>query len=255
VKPALIAQLNEAYRQLPEGIFIAADPIGIPHRFARKEDIEWAALLAATLAWGQRTTILKKVNDLLERMEDAPHDFISHFKESDLSRFSTFVHRTFSGIDAQGLLRGLQWIAHQPGGLQGAFAAEPWQPAAAIEQFRNQVRVGAGDSFPHRHISSPAKGSAAKRLNMFLRWMVRKDGIDFGLWPYPPARLICPLDVHSGNTARRLGLLHRNANDWKAAEELTASLREADPEDPVKYDLVLFGLGAGIFPGHPLSLK
>jgi uncharacterized protein (TIGR02757 family) len=254
VNPALKAQLNDAYRQLPEGIFMAADPISIPHRFQDQPDIEWSALLASTLAWGQRPTIINKVSDLLHRMDDAPHEFITHFRESDLLRFSNFVHRTFQGAQAQGMLRGLQYIAHQPGGLQAAFAVHPWHPAPAIEQFRSMMVRGAGPSFPHRHISSPAKGSAAKRLNMFLRWMVRSDGIDFGLWPFPTAALICPLDVHSGTTARRLGLLHRRANDWKAAEELTASLRLLDPNDPVKFDLVLFGLGAGIFQGHPLSL-
>lgn len=230
--------------------FIESDPISIPHRFSKKEDIEIAGFLAATIAWGQRPTIIRNALQLMEWMNEAPHDFILHATEKDLSPFYDFKHRTFNGEDCVFFLTTLQNIYRHHGGLEDAFSShiskEDTTVFKGITGFRNLFF--SLDHLPRtrKHVSEPANKSAAKRLNMYLRWMVRNDnkGVDFGLWKkINPAQLCCPLDVHSGRTARHLKLLKRKASDWQAVEELTTSLKKFDPEDPVKYDFALFGLG------------
>lgn len=229
--------------------FIGSDPISVPHRFTRKEDIEIAGFLVATLAWGQRPTIIANGLRLMERMEWQPADFILNFSEKDLKPFSSFVHRTFNFIDLEFFLYSLKNIYQEHGGLEACFTA-PYKQLGdvreAIMGFRNTFF---SIPFPPRtlkHVSNPESGASAKRLNMYLRWMVRKDdaGVDFGLWKdINPSDLYCPLDLHSGRVARKLGLLSRKQDDWKAVVELTENLRKLKPEDPVSFDFALFGLG------------
>lgn len=230
--------------------FIEKDPISIPHLFSKKEDIEIAGFLAATIAWGQRATIVKNALRLIRNMDHAPYDFVMNFKESDLSVFRTFVHRTFNGDDCKYFLWTLKNMYQKYGTLESAFCngfdAESPDTKTAILLFRE--RFFELDHLPRtqKHVANPQRKSAAKRINMFLRWMVRKDeqGVDFGIWKkIKPSQLICPLDVHSGTVARKMGLLTRNVNDWQAAKELSEALKRMDDEDPVKYDFALFGLG------------
>lgn len=223
--------------------FIQDDPIQIPHRFSRKEDIEISGLLAATIAWGNRKSIINSASSLMERMDHAPYQFITDHTEADLNVFKGFVHRTFNADDARWFVQGLQYIYSEKGGLENVFN----HPSAleGIEAFREAMFTMPHAPRSEKHIASPMKGSSAKRLNMYLRWMVRQDtdGVDFGLWDFPPAQLMVPLDVHTGRVARELGILKRKQNDWKAVEELMEILRKFDPDDPVKYDLALFGMG------------
>lgn len=226
--------------------FIENDPVIIPHKFTRKEDIEISGFFAAILAWGNRLTIIRKTSELIQRMDNAPADFIRHKDEKKYKALTTFVHRTFNGDDIIFLARGLQKIYCEKGGLEAIISPRNNENTTAqgIIRFRREMIYQA---YLNRHIRllpNPAKGSAAKRLNMFLRWMIRNDGkgVDFGIWKAPAARLMCPLDVHSGRMARRLGLLSRKNDDWKAVEELTCNLSLLDPADPVKYDFALFGL-------------
>ena len=246
---ALKAQLDRLYDSISSTSFLEDDHIQVPHRYTAKEDIEVAAFSTATFAWGQRKTIIQKATELMERMDHAPHAFVTGASTAELNQLNGFVHRTFSAQDAQAFVSGLRSIYAGGSSLEQAFHAEDWNAFDAIVHFRNAMKASSGIHFPARHISNPEKNSAAKRLNMFLRWMVRKDdqGIDFGLWNYPATKLMCPLDVHSGNTAREWGLLKRSQNDRRAVEELTANLVALDPVDPIKYDLVLYGLGAGVF--------
>lgn len=230
--------------------FIESDPISIPHRFSKKEDIEIAGFFAAIIAWGQRKTILKNASRLMEWMDNAPHDFILNFKDEDLKPFTQFVHRTFNGDDCLAFLHALQGIYREQGGLENAFYSSfkntEAQPAAGLANFKNLFFSYEHLPRSEKHISNPLKGSAAKRLNMYLRWMVRSDnkGVDFGIWKkLSPSHLFIPLDVHSGNVSRKLGLLKRTQNDWRAVTELTEKLKEFDGKDPVKYDFALFGLG------------
>lgn len=242
------ALLDQAFLEYNTTRFIADDPVSVPHLFTKKEDIEIAGFLAAVLAWGNRKTIIRNTGRLLEWMDNDPHAFILGFREKDLKPFAGFVHRTFNGDDCICFMNGLQNTYRNHGGLEKAFALESRGSGArdAIENFRMVFF-----DIPHlqrteKHIASPLRNSSAKRINMFLRWMVRKDdkGVDFGIWDsIKPAQLMCPLDVHTGNVSRKLGLLGRKQNDWKSVEELTASLRRMDPLDPVKYDIALFGLG------------
>jgi uncharacterized protein (TIGR02757 family) len=228
--------------------FIECDPISIPHRYSKKEDIEISGFLAATIAWGNRTMILRNANRMMDYLDDSPHDFILNHSENDLERISSFIHRTFSAADFIYFIKALKHIYKTQNGLEGLFkqyrTKDSLQPA--IHQFRNIFFELPHNDRTKKHISDPLKGSAAKKLNMFLRWMIRRDnkGVDFGLWKsIPPSILSCPLDVHSGNVARKLGLLKRKQNDSRAVSELDTSLREIDIEDPVKYDFALFGLG------------
>jgi uncharacterized protein (TIGR02757 family) len=229
--------------------FIQNDPISIPHLFTKKEDIEIAGFLAATLAWGQRVTIINKSRELMIRMDNAPYDYILAASEKETGSLITFVHRTFQGEDCLYFIYALQQIYKFYGGLEGVFNAG-FLPDRSIKESISHFRV-VFFSFEHlprttKHVPDPINGSAAKRINMFLRWMVRRDdkGVDFGIWKnISPAHLMCPLDLHSGRIARKLGLLHRKYDDWQATEELTARLRTFDPDDPVKYDFALFGIG------------
>ena len=235
----------EKYNRLD---FIEHDPISIPHRFTSKEDIEISGFLAATIAWGNRTMILRNANRMMAYLDDSPYDFILHHSENDLERISTVIHRTFNAADFIYFIKALKHIYKTQNGLEGIFnqcrTKDSLQPA--IHLFRNRFFELPHNSRTMKHISDPLKGSAAKKLNMYLRWMIRKDdrGVDFGLWKsISPSILSCPLDVHSGNVARKLGLLTRKLNDAKAVSELDYALRNLDKEDPVKYDFALFGLG------------
>lgn len=228
--------------------FIEHDPISIPHRFTTKEDIEISGFLAATIAWGNRTMILRNANRMMKYLDDSPHDFILNHSENDLERISTVIHRTFNAADFIYFIKALKHIYKEQNGLEGIFnkyrTEDSLQPA--IHQFRNMFFELPHDRHTMKHISDPFKGSAAKKINMYLRWMIRKDtkGVDFGIWKsISPSILSCPLDVHSGNVARKLGLLTRKQNDTKAVSELDANLRNMDNTDPVKYDFALFGLG------------
>jgi len=229
--------------------FIKTDPVSLPHAFSTKEDREIIGFLAATIAWGQRTTILKNMQKLVALLDEAPYEFVMEADKSDLKRFAHFVHRTFNGDDCQYFIRALMYIYRDQGGL-GALFQDAWQQSKSIQHTIARVRE-LFFALPHpersqKHFANVLKGSAGKRINMFLRWMVRQDsrGVDFGLWTQIPASaLMLPLDVHSGRVARSLGLLQRKQDDWKAVEEVTAALRLFDPEDPVKYDYALFGLG------------
>ena len=232
--------------------FLESDPIQIPHKFSKKEDIEISAFLVATIAWGNRKSIINNGKKLMEMMGNSPYDFVVNFSEKDANSLSGFVHRTFNDKDLVYFIKALQNIYNKHKGLEDIFFinSEKYSLQPAIHAFKNVFF-----SLPHlqrteKHISDPFKNSAAKRINMFLRWMVRKDnaGVDFGLWAsISPSHLSCPLDVHTGNVARSLGILKRKQNDGKALVELDTSLRRLDPCDPVKYDFALFGLG--IFEG------
>ena len=241
-------QLEIAVNRYNNKAFIADDPIGIPHRFERKEDIEISGFLTALLAWGQRKTIINKANVLMKKMDNEPFLFITQAPEATIGQLDDFVHRTFNGDDCITLIHALRQIYLEHGGLETVFS-KGFKIGGAYEAIEDLHQLVF--SYPHldrtrKHLARPSAGSAAKRINMFLRWMVRHDkkGVDFGLWnTISPSALICPLDVHSGNTARKLGLLSRKQNDWQAALELTQNLRIFDPNDPVKYDFALFGTG------------
>lgn len=243
--------LEDSHERFNRPDFIEDDPVGIPHRFDRKEDIEISGFLAALIAWGRREMIIRSTNSLMERMDHAPFDFVMNAGEEELESMNGFVHRTFNQEDAKTLIRSLRHAYEHHGGLEKIFStgitAESTSVKDAIIHAR-EILTSTPDFLPRtsKHLANPAKGSSAKRLNMFLRWMARDDrrGVDFGIWKeISPSLLICPLDVHTGNVGRQLGLLNRKQNDWKAALELTESLREFCPEDPVKYDFSLFGLG------------
>lgn len=245
--PALHQFIEEKYRQYNRPEFIETDPVSIPHLFSRNEDIEISGFLTATISWGQRKSIIANARKLMLMMDNAPFDFLTHAREKEYQPFLKFVHRTFNGEDCLFFLNAMRNIYSRDETLEHQFANLNIIGAAnAISQFREVLLQDPHLKRSEKHLANPTKGSSAKRINMFLRWMVRDDkrGVDFGIWKsISPANLICPLDVHSGRTARKLGLLKRQTNDWKAAEELTANLRQFDPSDPVKYDFALFGLG------------
>jgi len=228
--------------------FLESDPIQIPHQFTRKEDIEISAFLSATIAWGNRKSIINNATKLMNLMDNTPYDFVMNHSEDDLERLSPFVHRTFNGLDLGYFVTSLQNIYKNHSGLEAVFteyqAKDSMQPA--ISKFKEVFFELPHQTRTQKHVSDPNKGSAAKRINMFLRWMVRDNntGVDFGLWKnIEPAKLSCPLDVHSGNVARKLKLLKRKQNDARALQELDKNLRKLDAADPVKYDFALFGLG------------
>ncbi len=231
--------------------FIEDDPISIPHQFDRKEDIEIAAFLVSSIAWGNRKMIIRSGERMMDIMDHSPFEFVKEYS-GDNKKLAEFKHRTFNGFDLEFFIRSLQNIYLKHGGLEEVFSHQYTENVTTtvplIEYFRS-VFFEIDDSENLRtkkHVSSPAKGSAAKRINMYLRWMVREDnkGVDFGIWDsIPTSVLSCPLDVHSGNVARALGLLTRKQNDLKALLELDNNLRKMDVLDPVKYDFALFGLG------------
>ncbi|WP_375240320.1 TIGR02757 family protein [Polaribacter sp.] len=228
--------------------FIETDPIQIPHLFSKKEDIEIAGFLTAIISWGNRTMIIRNANKMMEMLDNAPHDFILNHTSKDLKVLENFVHRTFNHIDLTQFVKSLQNIYINHGGLESILNIDDNSNTYqnSIHKFKKVFFEIQHQNRTLKHISDPLKNSAAKRINMFLRWMVRNDktGVDFGLWPtHNPANLSCPLDVHSGNVARKLKLLLRKQNDWKAVAELDKNLRKLDKLDPVKYDFALFGLG------------
>jgi uncharacterized protein (TIGR02757 family) len=240
--------LDEKVLQYNTLDFIESDPVQIPHLFTQKEDIEIAGFLSATISWGNRKMIIKNSHQMMDLMGNAPYDFVMSHQETDLERLESFVHRTFNGQDFMGFIKGLQHIYTNHGGLETIFSNNLGEDNLQknIHEFKKLFFEIPHLNRTQKHISDPLKGSAAKRINMYLRWMVRQDnkGVDLGIWKsISPALLSCPLDVHSGNVARKLGLLTRKQNDGKALTELDLKLRELDPTDPVKYDFALFGLG------------
>ncbi len=246
-RESLISFLEEKVIQYQEPSFIDSDPLQIPYLFNQKEDIEISAFLTATISWGNRKSILKSAHSLMDLMDHSPYDFILNAQQSDYDALHHFKHRTFNGIDAIGFCKALKNIYLHHDGLENAFLTQSNKPLQENISLFKTIFF----SIPHeqrttKHVSDPLKGSAAKRLNMFLRWMVRnpREKVDFGIWQkISPSELSCPLDVHSGRVARKLGLLKRTQNDAKAVIELDQSLRDLDPIDPVKYDFALFGLG------------
>jgi uncharacterized protein (TIGR02757 family) len=241
--------LEEKYLRYNNPSFIEYDPISIPHSFTGLRDREVSGFLTAAIAWGRRDLILRSSRMLLERMDNEPFEFIISAGEEELDRLSGFVHRTFNGSDCTYFIRGLRHIYSQFSSMEDVML-EGMAETGSLRDGLSHLR-SVFFSLPHasrneKHFADITGGAAGKRLNMFLRWMVRKDnnGVDFGIWKkIDQASLYIPLDLHSGNTARHLGLLTRNMNDWKAVEELTEVLRSFDPSDPVKYDFALFGLG------------
>jgi len=231
--------------------FIQNDPISVPHLFTKKQDIEIMGFFAAVFAWGQRITIINKCKELMERMDHAPHDFVLHHSDKDLKRLLHFKHRTFNDTDLLYFISFFKKWYHENNSLEPAFSmhikSKDKDVINALIGFRKLFFNGdhaAKRTF--KHISSPQQNSACKRLNMYLRWMVRKDdkGVDFGIWEkIKPGQLFCPLDLHVERVALKLGLLEREQSDWKAVIELTENLRKLDKNDPVKYDFALFGLG------------
>ena len=228
--------------------FIENDPIQIPHKFKKKEDIEISGFLTATIAWGNRKSIINSSKRMMELLENDPHEFIINHSDKDLKSLTEFVHRTFNGYDFIQFIKSLKNIYCNYGGLEMVFFKNMKDNSLhnSIHQLKNIFFEIEHLKRTRKHVSDPFKGSAAKRINMFLRWMVRKDdkGVDFGIWnSIDQKNLSCPLDIHSGNIARKLGILKRKQNDHKAVLELDNSLRKYDESDPVKYDFALFGMG------------
>ncbi|HVI48868.1 MAG TPA: TIGR02757 family protein [Chitinophaga sp.] len=237
-----------AYYNHPD--FIANDPICIPHRFSGLQDIEIAGFFAAVLAWGNRTSIIKKCTELLQLMDNAPYDYICHHQPRERMKLMKFCHRTFNGLDLLYFVEFLQHYYSNVTSLEFAFSGHITAKDDNVEKaLIGFHKVFFGLEHPERtrkHISTPAKNSACKRLNMYLRWMVRNDknGVDFGLWQHiSPSQLVCPMDVHVSRVAARLGLIPEAKANWKTAVALTHELKKLDPEDPAKYDFALFGLG------------
>jgi uncharacterized protein (TIGR02757 family) len=228
--------------------FIESDPIQIPHLYSQKEDIEIAGFLTATIAWGNRKMIISNATKMMAIMGDSPYDFVMNHQESHIEDLNNFVHRTFNSIDLVTFIKGLQNIYQNHNGLEAIFTKnqEALSMQKSISEFKKTFFEISHQTRTQKHISDPLNNSAAKRINMFLRWMVRQDnrGVDFGIWKnISMTSLSCPLDVHSGNVARKLGVLSRKQNDAKALLELDTNLRLLDKNDPVKYDFALFGLG------------
>ena len=241
--------LDKKYLQYSNPSFIECDPISIPHRFISNTDKEVSGFLTAAIAWGRRDLILRSSRLLMEAMDNIPYEFVVSAGPDDLKRLSGFVHRTFNGADCISFLRGLKEIYLHYSSMEEVILEGMEQTGSlrdGISHLRKQFFSISHEKRTEKHFADVNAGAAGKRLNMFLRWMVRNDGrgVDFGIWKkITPSMLYIPLDLHSGNTSRRLGLLTRKQNDWKAVEELTTILREFDPSDPVKYDFALFGVG------------
>ena len=243
--------LDKKYKQYNRPDFIANDPICIPHLFSKKQDIEIMGFIASVLAWGQRVTIINKCKELITRMDNAPHDFMVNHQENDLKKMLNFKHRTFNDTDLLYFISFFSWFYKENKSLENAFLKgkiyKETDTEKALVDFH--ALFFSMEDFPERtrkHISTPERKSACKRLNMFLRWMVRKDdkGVDFGIWnKISPSQLVCPCDVHVERVARKLGLITRPQVDWQTAIELTNNLKQFDAKDPVKYDFALFGLG------------
>jgi len=241
--------LEEKYKQYNTPKFIESDPIQIPHQFTKKEDIEIVAFLSSTIAWGNRKMIIRNAQQIVEIMQHNPYQFIINLCDADIENITDFKHRTFQLIDFKFFLKSLQNIYINHEGLEAIFYKGYKTDNtiySAIKYFREVFFELPHEKRTEKHIANIEKKSAAKRINMFLMWMIRKDkrGVHFGLWnKIPTEALKIPLDVHVGNTARSLGLLSRKQNDWQAVQELTNKLKEFDESDPIKFDFALFGLG------------
>ncbi|MFW6019633.1 MAG: TIGR02757 family protein [Bacteroidales bacterium] len=245
----LKSYLETKMTQYNQSFFIEHDPVQIPHLFTKPQDIEISGFFASIFSWGQRPTIINKTKDLMERMDMAPYDFVLNADRADLRRMDNFTHRTFNATDTYYFIKALNHLYRRNntlGDYFGQLFKEHRSIPAMFSVFKKQFFLLPHQHRSEKHIADPLKGSTAKRLNLFLRWMVRKDdfGVDFGLWKtIPPSKLYLPLDVHSARVARKIGLLRRKTNDWKAVEEVTYNLRKLDALDPVKYDYALFGTG------------
>jgi uncharacterized protein (TIGR02757 family) len=245
----ILALLNKKVKEYNNPKFIDTDPISIPHLFKSQKDIEISAYLTSIISWGRRPAILKSANKLMDIMGFEPHNFIMNAGKKEIEKLDTFVYRTFNSDDCLFVLeamRNLYTKYDTMEDLANISFAKNKDIKDVIIGIRKELLTTVHLKRSEKHLANPETGSAAKRTNMFLRWMVRNDnnGVDFGLWKeIPSSALMMPLDVHSGNTARALGLLQRKQNDWKAVSELTSKLREFDIEDPVKYDYALFGIG------------
>ena len=241
--------LDQSYLRYNNPSFIDNDPISIPHRFTKLQDIEISGFWVAMLAWGQRKTIINKGQELMQLMDNAPYDFVRNCSDMDLKNLTRFKHRTFNSTDALYFVDFFRRFYQKNHSLEDAFFPSTVDFKGMKEALINFHHLFFDSQYaPNRtrkHIATPQRNSACKRINMFLRWMVRKDqlGVDFGLWRrIKPRDLICPCDVHVERTARQLGLVTRKQTDWRMAEELTENLKRFDTEDPVKYDFALFGL-------------
>lgn len=241
--------LDEKVEQFNRPDFIVNDPISIPHMYTLKQDIEIAGLMSAVLAWGQRITIIRKCKEFMQWMDNSPYQFIIHHKEKDLKRFEAFKHRTFNGTDALYFIAALQSIYSKYPSLEEAFVVPVTDATIERGLIRFHHLFFNLAHHPHRtkkHLPTPERKSTCKRINMYLRWMVRDDkrGVDFGLWKnISSSQLVCPCDLHVDRVARLLKLISRKQTDWLTALELTENLKKFDPQDPVKYDFALFGLG------------
>ena len=238
--------LHDKYNRVE---FIEADPISIPHSFSRLEDREIAGFLAATIAWGNRKAIVNSARRMMEYLDNSPYDFVCYASDEELSHLASYVHRTFNGGDFRDMVCGLRAVCRKWGSV-GELVQSSYERTGSVAEVLAEVRdeILAAPHNPHceKHISSIRRGAACKRLNMYLRWFVRSDdrGVDFGAWRrIPMSALYLPLDVHSGNMGRELGLLTRRQSDWRATEEITTTLRCFDETDPVRYDFALFGAG------------
>jgi len=245
----ILELLERKYDEFNRPLYIDSDPIQIPHRFSKPEDIEISAFLTATIAWGNRKSIITNANRLMGMIDNAPHDFVINASKDEIKHLKTFVHRTFNGDDCMFTIRSLKNIYLNHGGLHGLFSKgfnSTQTIKGSLEYARTILFETELENAREKHFANAAKNSSCKRLNMYLRWMVRSDNraVDFGLWDnIPMSELQIPLDVHVGNVARKLGLLQRSQDDWKAVEILTQKLKSFCPNDPVKYDYSLFGLG------------
>lgn len=241
--------LDELWLRYDRPDFIAPDPISIPHSFSSQADREVSGLLAATIAWGNRKAIVRSAQRMMDYLDQRPYEFVVGASEQELKTLASYVHRTFNGTDLDYFVRAIRRICQQHGSLGEWFENQyllRGDMRLVLADFRTLFFEAPHPQRSEKHLSSIAKGAACKRLNMYLRWMVRPDprGVDFGYWrKIPASALYLPLDLHSGNIARQLGLLTRRQNDWKAVEEAMTQLRKADPNDPVKYDYALFGVG------------
>lgn len=241
--------LEEKYMKFNNTGFISNDPVSIPHKYIDKRDIEISGFLTATISWGRRDLIIRSASQLTQMMGESPYEFLMEADDIDFERFGDFYYRTFQGQDCIFFLKALKQIYTQHNSIGDLIKSSTEKGIGmkeAIVAFRETFLSLPHEKRSEKHIADPSRGAAGKRLNMYFRWMIRRDkhGVDFGIWEGIPASvLFIPLDIHSGNIARKLGLLTRKANDWKAVEELTSNLRLFDPDDPVKYDYALFGLG------------
>ncbi|MBI5371912.1 MAG: TIGR02757 family protein [Sphingobacteriales bacterium] len=239
--------LDAKVKEYNHSSFIAADPVSVPHRFSQKQDIEIAGFFAAIFAWGNRTTIIRKSNELMALMDQAPYAFCTGHTDRDLEKLLHFKHRTFNATDLLYFIEFLRFHYSRHPSLETAFTLQGSAMEERLTGFHHYF-FSLEDAPPRtrKHIASPERGSTCKRLNMYLRWMVRRDdkGVDFGIWKkIAAADLVCPVDLHVARVARRLGIITRKQTDWQTALELTGYLRTLDPQDPVKYDFALFSLG------------